>query len=313
MIKCQQNEAEFSKDLTDIIELLKQIAKKVDASNWELESEYSIIKKGLNSSLSKFDLESVSKAISMLRPKAENGERVAAVLLSLIGGNKAVSSLIAYTLCFDNEDGEHAEIAEEMEFIFSQMSKDVVIELIDALNNATKGNSEARGNTEVTRRSIAGALGEIADESAIEILIKTLKLENSGEDYVTAQNCIYSLSVFEDARAAKAIVDALEHGDGDVERVARNMLRYNLIKGSFNKEPIRCEAINSMIDFLQSEDNSVIMNSASVLGDICAERAIEPIEEIISSRQELPPGVSDYLEKTLTKIHAGNIYIEGEI
>lgn len=227
--------------------------------------------------------------------------------------NVVLPVLVEYMSFFNNEGGEDSEIAEEMEFVFSQISADSVEQLIKALNNAIKGDSVARGKTEIIRRAITGALGEIGDKKSIQALLKTLELEVLGEGYVTAKNCVYSLSVFEDARAANAIVATLQHSDGDVERVARNMLRHHLVYGSFKKESVRREAVNSMIGLLKSKNENVVMNAIWVLADICETKAVPFFEKIITNTQELRPGLVKYVQEALTKIQTGRISIEEEI
>ena len=114
-------------------------------------------------------------------------------------------------------------------------------------------------------------------------------------------------------RAAKAIVNTLQHGDGDVERVTRDVLRHGLVEGSFNKDPIRAEAIKSMINLLQSEDILVVTSAAWVLGDICEEIAIKPLQNLISGdKKALDTSVEYFVTKALDRIHSGEMNIEGE-
>ena len=110
-------------------------------------------------------------------------------------------------------------------------------------------------------------------------------------------------------RLANAIVNALQHGDDDVERVARNMLRYGLVEGPFKKNSIRSDAVASLINLLQSENDSEVINAAWVLGDICEESAIKPLQNIISDNKI----VKDFVTQALDQIHSGELNIEGEI
>jgi len=311
------NDKNFSSEQKKILLILTQF-------NWTIGNDCLEIEKEIKDTLCEISDEAIPLAISILKPlvKPKEGRdsesiwsenRRAANLMGLFGDHTVVPTLIEYTSSFDNYDGNDGEIAEEMELAFWRMGKKAVPELIHGLEIAIKGDSIARGKTEITRRSITGALGSIADERAIEPLIRTLKLEVGGEDYVTAKNCVYSLSVFADVRAAKAIVNTLQHGDGDVERVARNMLRHGLVEGSFNKDPIRGEAIKSMISLLQSEDESAVIDAAWVLGDICEESAIKPLQNLISGdRKALNTTVEYFVTKALDRIHSGEMNIEGE-
>ena len=316
------NDKNFSSEQKKILLILEQFKNEHEESDWVIGNDYLEIEKEIRKSLSKISNDAIPLAISILKPlvKAKEGRdresiwsanRSAAILMGLIGDHTVVSTLIEYTSYFDNEDESDMEIAEEMGMALWRVGGDAVGELIEALDNAVK--VDARGNTEITIRSIVDALGSIADERAIEPLIKTLNSDAGGGDWITAKNCVWSLSVFADVRAANAIVDALQHGDGDVERVARDVLRYGLVEGSFNKDPIRGEAIKSMISLLQSEDESAVINAAWVLGDICEESAIKPLQNLISGdKKALDTSVEYFVTKALDRIHSGEVNIEGE-
>ena len=317
------NDKNFSSEQKKILLILTQFKNEHEESDWVIGNDYLEIEKEIKDTLCEISDEAIPLAISILKPlvKAKEGRdresiwsanRSAAILMGLIGDHTVVSTLIEYTSYFDNEDESDMEIAEEMGMALWRVGGDAVDEIIKALDNAVK--VDARGNTEITIRSIVDALGSIADERAIEPLIRTLNSDaGGGGDWITAKNCIWSLSVFADVRAAKAIVNTLQHGDGDVERVTRDVLRYGLVEGSFNKDPIRAEAIKSMINLLQSEDILVVTSAAWVLGDICEESAIKPLQNLISGdKKALDTSVEYFVTKALDRIHSGEVNIEGE-
>ena len=63
-----------------------------------------------------------------------------------------------------------------------------------------------------------------------------------------------------------------------------------------------------MISLLQSEDESAVINAAWVLGNICEESAIKPLQNIISDNKI----VKDFVTQALDQIHSGKMNIEGE-
>jgi hypothetical protein len=65
-----------------------------------------------------------------------------------------------------------------------------------------------------------------------------------------------------------------------------------------------------MISLLQSEDESAVIDAAWVLGDICEESAIKPLQNLISGDKNYFD--KGFVGKALDQIHSGKMNIEGE-